>query len=1085
MQPQSFEFLLGWILKEFEARQSIFGIHKSLFYVPRAGAPYAVPSLFGHFLDNPIGPAAGPHTQLAQNIVCAWLSGARFLELKTVQVMDGLDIARPCIDMEDEGYNTEWSQELRLEESAREYIHAWALVHILHQMLGYGELPVGTICNASIGYDLAGIQSAPVTRFLDQLQNGSEQLTVVREVLRQKFPGFANVDFPDQVSNNITLSTMHGCPPDEIERIARYLLEERGLHTTVKLNPTLLGKDEILRLLHAHLGYHHIQIPEDLFEHDLQFEDAVRMIRNLRAVAGRRGLEFGVKLSNTLGACNGKGVLPGDRMYMSGRSLYPVTMHLFQKLAQAFDGDLNVSYSGGADAQNVSAILSCGAMPVTMATDLLKPGGYSRLLQYLENLESDMQAGGYRSLQCLAENRLDHLQKAVSESLSAARYRKMFLTGGPPKVSSALGLFDCIEAPCVEKCAVHQDVPGYAAWIARGQYDRALETILDRNPVPGATGYVCTRFCEACCTRSAGNYEQPVAIRALKKFAFEHGRVSFPLPETRGRRVAVLGSGPSGLSAAWYLARNGVQVAVFESRNEAGGMMRLAPAFRLPSAVIREDVERIVGLGVTIQYSSPVCRPPEDFLKQGFDAVYVAIGYQRNTPLYIEGIDGDGVIPALDLLESVRKGKPVSLGPGVAIIGGGDTAMDAARVSLRLTGRPPTILYRRTVKEMPARGDDRAGALEEGIIIEELTSPTRVLRSNGRIIGLECLRNTLGEPEQDGRRRPIPLPGSTFRLKVDTIVVAVGQSPDFSLLSGSTIACDRSGITVEPATGLAAKRVYAGGDAVGGPASIVEACADGRRAAESICADLGIAFKIAAPAAPLGREEYLRVKRNRARRDARRDPETIPPGRRSGFELIESTLTEEAARAEAARCLQCSSICDKCVEVCPNRANQGYEVPPFKVFVPVLARENGLLVQKGTKEFSIHQSRQIVHFHELCNDCGNCATFCVHQGKPYVDKPRLFFAESKYLQQNDNAFLLTSGNGQRTLRRREKGRESRLTEDSGKLTYENDFATVQLDGADFRVIAMRARSPFTGKLDLTDAAEMKIVLSLRLCAPVV
>ncbi|MFX1412002.1 MAG: putative selenate reductase subunit YgfK, partial [Promethearchaeota archaeon] len=391
MKVQPFDVLLRWILKELEQNQSIFGIPRLLFYTPREGNPYEL-DLYGHRLATPIGPAAGPHTQLAQNIVCAWLCGGRFIELKTVQIMDELEIPRPCIDMEDEGYNVEWSQELKLEQSASEYVKAWVLIHILRRVLGFEDAPFGTVFNMSVGYNLEGIQHPRMTRFMDRLEDASEEVSAIQATLRDRFPQFADIEIPARLTNNVTLSTMHGCPPDEIERIARYLLEERGLHTTVKLNPTLLGKEAVMRILHddpstslrAGLGFTDIHIPDRVFEHDLQYDRAVELITTLKEVATARGLVFGVKLSNTLAMANHKGVLPGDEVYMSGRALYPITMNLFHKLAREFDGDINVSYSAGADALNVTATLAAGARPVTAVSDLLKPGGYSRLLQWLE-----------------------------------------------------------------------------------------------------------------------------------------------------------------------------------------------------------------------------------------------------------------------------------------------------------------------------------------------------------------------------------------------------------------------------------------------------------------------------------------------------------------------------------------------------------------------------------------------------------------------------------------------------------------------------------------------------------------------------
>jgi len=251
MRIQPFATQLRRVLMEYEQKGSIFDIHRSLFYTPKADAPFAVPGFrgAGKYLATPVGPSAGPHTQLSQNIIAAWLCGGRFIELKTVQIMDELVIPRPCIDMTDEGYNVEWSQELKLEQSAHEYIVAWAILHILRRVLGWDDQPFGTIFDMSIGYNLEGIKTPRMTWFMDTMADASEQLSQIKEIIGREFPQFADIEIPTQLTDSVTLSTMHGCPPDEIERIARYTLEERGLHTIVKMNPTLLGKERVLDIL--------------------------------------------------------------------------------------------------------------------------------------------------------------------------------------------------------------------------------------------------------------------------------------------------------------------------------------------------------------------------------------------------------------------------------------------------------------------------------------------------------------------------------------------------------------------------------------------------------------------------------------------------------------------------------------------------------------------------------------------------------------------------------------------------------------------------------------------------------------------
>lgn len=1086
MKVQPFKTRLDWILNEYRQNESIFGIHRSLFYKPRSNSPYAIPDLAGNYVGTPFGPAAGPHSQLLQNIICSWLSGGRFIELKTVQVMDELEIPRPCIDMEDEGYNVEWSQELKLDQSANEYIQAWAMVHILRRLLGFEQTPFDTVFNMSVGYNLEGIKSAPMTHFMDRMMDASQELAEIQRLLKAEYPQFADLEISPRVVNTVTLSTMHGCPPDEIERIARYLIEERGLNTTVKLNPTLLGKTRVLEILHHDLGYTEIDIPDKVFENDLKYDRALQLIRNLKAAAASRGVTFAVKLSNTLPLTNHRQNLPGGEMYMSGRPLYPITMNLFAKLDQEFDGDLNVSFSAGADALNVATILAAGAKPITVASDLLKPGGYSRMLQYIENIEKAMQKAGAANLAEFSSDRRKVIQRAAADALVDPRYKKAYREAGLPKVRSGLGFYDCATAPCMEQCAVCQDIPDYNRLIAQGEYDRALELILSRNPLPGITGYVCTHLCQTHCIRN--DYEMPVAIRALKRFVTEHGRIQLSGQSARQQKVAIIGSGPSGLSAAFFLALNGVKATIFEAKEVPGGMVRMIPSFRLPDEIIQRDIDRITELGVDLKLSHRVAGAPEDLLREGFDAVYVASGFQKNAPLFIEGIQGEGVYSALELLEQVRNGKSVDLGHKVLVIGGGNTAMDATRVARRLSQNPVTIVYRRTRHEMPASAEEIGEALEEGNRLDELVSPVKViLDGNGHVSALECQRNRLGEPGADGRRRPEPIPGSEFQLTADSIIVAVGQVPDLAFMQGSAVQMKKDGsVTTQPATGkTAVEHVYAGGDVVGGPASIIAACADGRRAAEAVCAQFGIDFRtLPAQRTELSAEEILDIKRTRTRKVLPQTPALLSLEQRQGFSLIESGMSETAARQEANRCLQCAALCEKCVEVCPNRANWVYQISPVNWTLPRVALQAGKLAQIGTEPFVVRQTRQIVHIDDFCNECGNCATFCVHQGLPYRQKPRLFLNKADFDLEEGNAFFIQCELHERVIYRRENGRESRLTVGKEAIQFENDALKICFAPEDFRMQTWEVKQPFEGEFSTAEAAEMWLVLNgITACLP--
>ncbi|MFC2083157.1 putative selenate reductase subunit YgfK [Candidatus Bipolaricaulota bacterium] len=1068
-----FEVLLDWILKEYETHQSIFGIPEAIFYKPAADDSFSS-TLFGDRLATPIGPAAGPHTQLTQNILSAWLTGGRFIELKTVQIMDELDIPRPCIDLADEGYNVEWSQELRLEESVLEYIKAWVLIRILRRLLGHEAIDsFGTIFNMSVGYNLEGILSAPMQQFMNRLEDASADLISIRSILQSSYPQFADITIPERIVNSVTLSTMHGCPPDEIERIARYLIEDRGLHTTVKLNPTLLGKKRVLDTLHDSLGFTDIAIPDSVFEHDLSYGRALELIRSLQDSAATKRVAFSVKLSNTLAMSNHRHVLPGEEMYMSGRALFPITVQLYKQLLSDIGPSLRVSYSAGADAINLSELLSAGAMPVTVASDLLKPGGYGRFSQYITGLRETMASAGASSLDQLSQQPLGAVERLIQDGLTSRRYKKDYHPFDLPKVETDLDAFDCIEAPCMAQCAVCQNIPEYAHWIRKGDTDRAVASILHRNPLPASTGYVCTNLCQTRCTRN--NTDESVAIRRLKRFAIENGNASLRPANQTTHRAAIIGSGPSGLAAAFYLAHSGIQATVFEAKERPGGMLAIAPQFRLPSAVVESDIERIRNLGVEILCNHEVTESPESLLDSGYSAVFVACGFVRDAALEITGVDTAGVMGALEFLNHQAQGGQTELGDHVIVIGGGNTAMDAARTAQRLTGNPTTVVYRRTKAEMPAEEEELHDLLIEGNQIKELSVPHRVIVEDGRITGLECLKAELGEPGPDGRRRPIPVADSEFSIPASVIILAIGQRPHTDFLSESTIATRASdgGIDVQETGQTTLSKVYAGGDIARGPAIIIAACDDGRRAAEDICRQLGVAFS--APELPklqLEDVEWSLLKASRARQSVQHQPEFLDVAKRHDFDLVEATFTGDQAISEAERCLQCQLLCDKCVDVCPNRANIGIRVTPFARELPRYEFIDGQFKLAGMEAVRIHQSRQILHIDDLCNECGNCTTFCVHQGRPYGDKPRLFLDREAFEAEADNAYWLD----QSGISSRSNGATSRLAEaQDGQWIYETAGARITL-ASDFSANDVLPSGPVSGKISLRPAVEMAILL---------
>lgn len=396
MHPIPFEALLDWILGEYRTQGSIFGVKKFWHAPEGAGQQF-----MGRSIESAVGPAAGPHTQLAQNIVAAYLCGARVFELKTVQVVDGEDlhVSKPCIWAEDEGYNCEWSTELTVAQARDEYIKAWVLLHVLAKELGLGRADGFAFC-MSVGYNLAGIQSPKIDGFLDDMRDAARTDVFLHclDVLKRRLGDFSRFTSEDLAGispspcNNVTVSTMHGCPAEDTEQIALHLMENKGLHLMLKCNPTLVGFDLAQKALNA-LGFDYLHFEHSSFDNDLQYADAVPMLRRLQKRAEALGLFFGVKLTNTFAVKAVHGELPDRDIYMSGRALLPLSLRVAARLRLDFGNTLPMSYCGGANVKNIALLVRAGLFPVTVCTELLKPGGYEKLYLMATALENAKQPG--------------------------------------------------------------------------------------------------------------------------------------------------------------------------------------------------------------------------------------------------------------------------------------------------------------------------------------------------------------------------------------------------------------------------------------------------------------------------------------------------------------------------------------------------------------------------------------------------------------------------------------------------------------------------------------------------------------------
>jgi putative selenate reductase len=469
LAPLPFAVLARRMFRELERREAIFDLPARKFVLGDARHDFSV-RFHGHQAATPFGPAAGPNTQLAQNIVLSWLAGGRIMELKTVQVKDDLVIPRPCIDMQTVGYNVEWSQELKLEQSLEEYVKAALLIRML---VASDRLPLAplfdhTVFDMSVGYDLAGIKSERVLAFLAGMADTTPLVGRLRREIPAELAHLRDVEMPAQLSNTLTLSTFHGCPPDEIERIVDFLLRERQLSCVIKLNPTLLGPEAMHTLLHERLGYTDLRVPDAAFDKDTTWQQAVDFTGRLGDTAASLGLGLGVKFSNTLIVENHRPMFPASEpvMYLSGPPLHVLAINLVHRFRHTLGDRFPISFSAGIERANFPDAVALGMVPVTVCSDLLKPGGYARGFGCFEELARRMDDAGAATVDefirraygtdgpaDLAAAKLRNTALYVERATADPRYGAEKNRRVPRKIGSQLQLFDCVSCDkCIAVC---------------------------------------------------------------------------------------------------------------------------------------------------------------------------------------------------------------------------------------------------------------------------------------------------------------------------------------------------------------------------------------------------------------------------------------------------------------------------------------------------------------------------------------------------------------------------------------------------------------------------------------------------------
>ena len=481
-----FTDLIDRMRLEYLSRSSLFDLPAKKWFKPTPDDPDAPegPDLsvafHGRRAANPVGPAAGPHTQMTQNLVLSYLAGARIFELKTVQINDRLEIPRPCIDATNVGYNVEWSQELRLEQSLDQYVQAMMLLHMLRQSpetFGdpFGDLPMGGplgefLFDMSVGYDLKGIQSEPVRRFLDGMLDATGEIDRLLGQLPDRYKCLRELNYPKRISNSITLSTFHGCPADEIERICEHLLTDIGVDVIVKMNPPMLGKQRLEHLLHDVMGYHEVTVNPAAYTSGLQFDESIEICRRLQSVAEANGRSFGAKFSNTLEVVNHRDFFTPENqvMYLSGPPLHVITLTLAHEFRKAIGHAMPVTFSAGVDRKNFPDMVACGFTPITTCTDLLKPGGYGRLPGYLTDLAGRMRKLGVSNVDDFRLQSHGHADEAggdpvlagflnmadiIKQTQADQRYHQSNNELVPKRINSHLVIFDCLTCnKCIPVC---------------------------------------------------------------------------------------------------------------------------------------------------------------------------------------------------------------------------------------------------------------------------------------------------------------------------------------------------------------------------------------------------------------------------------------------------------------------------------------------------------------------------------------------------------------------------------------------------------------------------------------------------------
>lgn len=870
--PIPFRELMRWITTEYQQNGSVFGVAK-----PFQATPRKLP-IFGEYIETPIGPAAGPHTQFAQNIVAAYFAGARFFELETVgtEPVEGTAL----IDAEDECSHNGCPSSLPAEEAFAEYVKAWCACKIMAKVYGLGD-GEGFVFHMSVAGDSAALQSDVINTYLDHMADasGTAEFNDCLTVLKEFFPEeSAYIDtISPRISRSVTLAADVKASAEDIEQAAVYLMQEKKLHLFVKCAPVLLGC-EYARYMLSQLEYHAIQLDDRDFLNCMDYESAVALFARLQALANETGLEFGVKMGGSLPIAGSD----GEKRYLSGKALYALTATMTYQLARDLkDHRVRISYAGGADAFHAAPLFECEVWPITMASTILKPGGYQRFTQIAYQLVPNMYG---------AFGRIDvhSLRNTVQSMLSDMHLIKINQEKPNYKLNKSVPLLDCFTAPCKQACPIGQDIPEYMELAAKGQYLDAFRVITETNPLPFITGCLCTHPCMEKCVRS--HYDKPTNARFGKLLIARRAYDEFmetletPAPANTTAKAAVIGGGATGMAAAHLVGRAGIPVTLFESSDKLGGVVRhITPDSRISDEDVEKDAALMLKMGVDVRLNTAA--PSVAELKaMGYTHIFIATGAWKHNTMDIPRAN---MVSAFDWLRDYRAKKDVPLGH-VVVVGGGNVAVDVARAAVVSGATSSTLVYRRTRKYMSANHLEIEKALADGVKLMELTLPAEKAGSK-----LLCSKLMLGMPDATGRREPMDMGGFEL-IPCDTIITALGESVFANEFTANGIDVNEQGY---PAFRTNLEGVYAGGAAIRPAANVVDGIADAKAFAEIV---IGEAHTYTIP-----------------------DGAYVEPA----AAIAKKGILCDFGRTEGDRCLNCATVCQICCDVCPNRANAAVVLP--------------------------------------------------------------------------------------------------------------------------------------------------------------